>query len=75
MTYRGPDPKETAQILDRLVKAGRLSETQFRQMHHLGCSISSFRNHCFTVKSFRSNGNNRILHEKLEKLECSQENR
>lgn len=73
MADQEPDPKETAQMIDRLVKTGRLSEAQFQQMHHLGRSISSFRKYCHSVQSFQINGNNRILHEKLVRLESGRE--
>lgn len=73
MADPGPDPRETARMLDRLIKAGRLSEAQFQQMHHLGCSISSFRSYCYSVRSFQPNGNNRNLHETLARLESGRE--
>ena len=64
----GPDPKHTIDILDQLVKLGLLSEAEFRQMHHLGGSISSFRSYCKTVKSFRPNSGNRRVHEELQRI-------
>ena len=68
MQDRGPDPKQTVEILDRLVSLRLLNETQFRRMHHLGGSISAFRNYCRTVKSFHADGNNRGIHEHLQKM-------
>ena len=67
MPDRGPDPRHTIDILDRLQKRGLLNETEFRKMHHLGDSISGFRSYCKTVKSFKPNGENRRLHEELKR--------
>lgn len=68
MPDRRPDPKDTIRILDRLVERKLLNETQFRDMHHLGGSMTGFRSYCSTIASFRRNGTNQNLHDKLQKM-------
>ena len=63
-----PTPNETIDIIDKLVLQKRLSEEQFKAMHHLGGTIAAFRRYCGTVKSFRPGGNNRKLHNELKGL-------
>jgi hypothetical protein len=65
VTDRGPNPKDTVRILDRLVDLGMLSEAEFQKMHHLSGSTSGFRSYCSKITRFRRNSKNRDLHEKL----------
>lgn len=66
MHDRGSDPKHTIAVIDQLVKTGRLTDAEFRQMHHLGDSITGFRSYCGKIKSFQPNGSNRRLHDELQ---------
>jgi hypothetical protein len=68
MRDREPDPKETLELLDKLVSLKLLEDSTFRRMHHLGDSLSGFRSYCQKIKSFRRDGANRRMHEKLRKI-------
>jgi hypothetical protein len=68
MQDRGPNPKETIEIIDRLVALGLIDESRFRAMHHLGGSITGFRRYCDKKASFIIGGNNHKLHEKLKEM-------
>jgi ACT domain-containing protein len=64
---REPNPKETIQIIDLLVKRKLISEDEFKSMHHMGASMSSFKKYCSKITKFRRNGKNWDLHESLQK--------
>jgi hypothetical protein len=68
MPFKGPDPRDTINIIDQLVEHGLLDEPMFRRMHHFGGSLSTFRKYCSTINSFRLDGANWRLHEELLKL-------
>lgn len=68
MRERGPNPIETSRMIDQLVGLKLLDDIRFRRMHHLASSISVFQSYCENIKSFRPNGNNRRIHEELEKM-------
>jgi hypothetical protein len=56
MQDRGPNPKETIEIIDQLVARGLIDERRFRAMHHLGGSIARFRHYCGETESFVAGG-------------------
>ena len=69
MRDQGPDPSDTVKIIDQLVSMGVMNNEKFKKMHHLGGSLHGFRTWCQEkVRSFQPNGNNRKLHEQLQKM-------
>jgi hypothetical protein len=60
-----PDPKETIEIIDVLMKKG-FDEERFK--HHLGDSLICFRTYCSKIQSFRPGGSNHKLALQLRKF-------
>ena len=56
--------KDTLALLDELEAFG-LTELLFRQIHHFGGSLKTFRAFSTTVGYFRKSGCNQLLHERL----------
>jgi hypothetical protein len=70
---RNTDPKDSVRIIDELVRLGLLNDSAFSQLHHLGDSISGFKRYCSKVSRFRQNGQNQYLHDCLEAILHSQQ--
>jgi hypothetical protein len=61
------NPKQTLDILDKLVKLGLTNEA-FKKLHHLRDTIHGFRKWCVKTSRFIADGNNERVHERLKYL-------
>ena len=64
-TQSNIDPKQSLLLLDKLNNLGFKNE-DFRRLHHLRDSISSFRRYCHKIGFFKVNESNYLLHRRLE---------